>query len=65
MAQLKPEFVPPQQLGDEAIEAIVRIGRQQAELMDELEEALRVCDDLRALGVARKLVGLEKKVREQ
>jgi hypothetical protein len=62
---LKPEFIPPGQLTDADIEAIVAIGKEQAALMDQLQEALEACDELRALGVARHLVGLEKKVREQ
>jgi hypothetical protein len=65
MAKLTPEFIPPQQLSDADIEAIVAIGREQALLMDQLQAALEAADDLRALGVARQLVGLEKKVRER
>jgi hypothetical protein len=65
VARLIPEFIPPSQLSDADIAAIVAIGREQALLMDELQEALEAADDLRALGVARQLVGLEKKVREQ
>jgi hypothetical protein len=63
MAKLVPEFIPPQQLSEEDIVAIVAIGRRQAALMNQLEEALQAADDLRALGVARELVGLEKKIR--
>jgi hypothetical protein len=63
--KLKPEFVPVNQLSEVDIEAIVQIGRAQAALMNELEHALEADDDTHALGVARKLVRLEKKVREQ
>jgi hypothetical protein len=62
MAKLQPEF---HQLTEADIEAIVRIGREQAVLMDQLAEALAAADTLRLYGVARELVGLEQKVREQ
>jgi hypothetical protein len=65
MAHLKPEFIPPAQLTDDDIIAIVALGREQALLLDELQEALETADDLRALGVARKLVGLERNIKEQ
>jgi hypothetical protein len=65
MARLEPEFRPAAELSVEDIEAIVAIGRRQAELMDALQAALEAADDLRALGVARELVGLERKAREQ
>jgi hypothetical protein len=59
--ELKPEFRQP----DEAdITAIVEIAKRQAALMDDLQVALEAADDLRALGVARELVGLEKQVKE-
>jgi hypothetical protein len=64
MAYLKPEFIPPAQLTDDDILAIVAIGRQQAELMDQLQAALEACDDLRALGVARELVRLEQQIKK-
>jgi hypothetical protein len=64
MAKLEPEFRAPAELSVEDIEAIVDIGRKQALLMDALQDALEAADDLRALGVARELVGLEKKVRQ-
>jgi hypothetical protein len=65
MARLVPEFRPPGELTDEDITRIVTIARRQAELMDDLQAALEAADDLRALGVARELVGLEKQVREK
>jgi hypothetical protein len=65
MAKLQPEYRSPQELSQDDIAAIVEIGRRQAELMDQLQAALEAADELTALGVARKLVGLERKVREQ
>ena len=65
MARLKPEFVPPQQLTDADVEALVALGREQVLLMDELQAALEAADTLRALNVARALVGLERQVRQQ
>jgi hypothetical protein len=65
MAKLQPEFRAAEELSVADIEAIVAIGREQAARMDELREALEACDELRALGVARELVGLEKQVRQQ
>jgi hypothetical protein len=65
MARLKPEFRPPAELTIEDIEAMVAIARKQAALKDDLKAALEACDDLRALGVARELVGLERKARGQ
>jgi hypothetical protein len=62
MATLQPEF---RQLSEDDIRSIVEIGRQQALLMDELQAALEASDTLRALGVARRLVGLEQKARQQ
>jgi hypothetical protein len=53
------------ELSDHDIERLMAIGLEQAALMDQLQEALEAADELRALGVARKLVGLEKKVGEQ
>jgi len=65
MAYLQPEFIPPSQLSEDDIAAIVAIGREQALLMDQLQAALEAGDDRRALSVARELVGLEKKARQQ
>jgi hypothetical protein len=65
MARLTPEFIPPQQLSEDDIIAIVAIGRQQALLMDQLQAALEASNELEALRVARIMVGLEKKVRER
>jgi hypothetical protein len=64
MARLQPEFRSAEELSVDDIAAIYEIARQQAMLMDELREALEACDELRALGVARELVGLEQKVRQ-
>jgi hypothetical protein len=65
MARLQPEFRSAQELTDDDFAAIAAIARRQAALRDSLKDALLAGDDLRALGVARELVGLEKKVREQ
>jgi hypothetical protein len=65
MARLEPQFRSAQELSQDDIRALIAIGRQQAALMDQLQDALEACDDLRALGVARELVGLEKKAKEQ
>jgi hypothetical protein len=65
MARLKPEFIPPEQLSEDAIDHIIAIGKRQAELMNELEQALEARDHPRVIGVAAKLVGLEEQVREQ
>jgi hypothetical protein len=65
VARLKSEFIPPDQLTDEDTAAILAVARRQASLRDDLKAALEAGDDLRALGVARQLVGLEQKVREQ
>jgi hypothetical protein len=65
MARLTAEFRAPRELTVEDIEAIVSIARRQIEVIDRLEAALQACDDLRALDVARELVGLERKARRQ
>jgi hypothetical protein len=65
MARLEPEFRQPGELSEDTIAAIAAIGRQQAVLMDELQIALEACDDLRALNVARELVGLEREIKQQ
>jgi hypothetical protein len=65
MAKLKPEYRSAEELSEADIEAIAEIGRKQAELMDALQDALEACDDLRALGVARELVGLERQARQK
>jgi hypothetical protein len=62
MAYLKPGF---RELSEDDIAAIIGIGRKQAELMDELQAALEASENLAALGIARRMVGLEKKVRQQ
>ena len=61
MATLKPEF---RELTADDFAAIIAIGREQALLMDALQQALEASDDLRALGVARKLVGLEQQLKK-
>jgi hypothetical protein len=62
---LKPEFVPVTELSADDIALLVQIGREQAAiqaaLIDQLAEALEAGDTLRALNVARELVGLNKK----
>jgi hypothetical protein len=65
MAKLTAEFRPPNALTPEDLRAIEAIARRQIDLMDELEAALLASDDLRALGLARQLVGLEKQARGQ
>jgi hypothetical protein len=65
MAKLQPIFVPATRLSTEDIAAIVAIGRRQAELMDELEQALDANDLVRVLMLARALVGLEHQVRQE
>ena len=65
MAKLEPKFKQPSELSEDDIAAIIAVARRQAALRDELKAALEACDDLRALGVARRLVGLEPAVREQ
>jgi hypothetical protein len=64
MAKLEPEFRTAGELSIADIEAIVAIGRQRAGLLDDLRTALEACDDLRALSVARVLVGLERQAGE-
>jgi hypothetical protein len=65
MARLEPEFVPAAQLTESDISAIVAIGHKQAALMNELRAALQACDDLRALQLAREVVGLDQEMRKQ
>jgi hypothetical protein len=62
MAHLKPEFI---QLTEDDIAAIVRLGREQAELMNAIETALQAGDDQRALELVRQMVGLEQRAREE
>jgi hypothetical protein len=59
---LKPEF---RELSESDIEAIVAIGREQADLMNAMEAALQAADDQRVLELARRIVGLEQQTREQ
>jgi hypothetical protein len=65
MAQLKPEFRSVGELSVADIEEILAAGRKRAVLKDELRAALLACDDLRALGLARELCGLEGKAKEK
>ena len=65
MARLKPELVPPEELTDDDIAALVGIARRQAALRDELKAALLACDDQRALDAARRLVGVAQGERGQ
>jgi hypothetical protein len=61
MAILKPHF---RELTEDNIRRIVAIGREQVGLMDRLEEALKTGDTQRVVEAARKLVGLEQKIKE-
>jgi hypothetical protein len=65
MAKLEPQFIRPSELSEDTITAIVGIGRQQALLMDQLDQALARGDNEAALEVARHLVLSEKEVRSQ
>jgi hypothetical protein len=65
MARLAPQFNQPDELSVEDISAIVALGREQAALMDQLQDALETGDEAQALAAARDLVGLEKRAREQ
>jgi hypothetical protein len=64
MARLEPRFVPAEELSVDDIAALVDLGLQQVELMDLLEVALQANDTLRALDVARELVGLERQIKQ-
>jgi hypothetical protein len=63
MAHLKPESIPSDQLSEHDIAAIISIGKEQVQLMDKLEAALKASDDSRTLEVARELVGMERILR--
>ena len=63
MARLEPEYKT--ELSEEDIAAIIAIADRQAELKGQLRAALEACDDLRALEVARELVGIEREIRNQ
>ena len=65
MAVLKPVYIPPQELSEDAIRHIVALGREQAQLMDRLEQALRSGEDQRVIEAARELVRIEQEVKKQ
>ena len=62
MARLEPQFIPPEQLSEDDIAAIVAIGQKQAALLDSLAAAVEARDLLRTFNVAAEMVGLEKEI---
>jgi hypothetical protein len=57
--------MPKLNLTPDDVRCIAAIADQQIALMDQLEIALEAGDELRALNVARELVGLEREVKQQ
>jgi hypothetical protein len=53
-----------QDLSDQDFVELVRIGKEQARVINEMEAALVAGDNQRALTLARELVALEDKVKE-
>jgi hypothetical protein len=57
--RLEPDFKPASELSVEDITAIVAVGRRQAEIMNQLEEALIADDVAQVVALARRLVNEE------
>jgi hypothetical protein len=61
MARIVASF---RDLTDADFVELVRLGKEQSALMDQLTEAVEAADTLRILKVAREMVGLENQAKQ-